>query len=87
MKRLIEVTRDPDRLHSMYLRYSKAEVARQESLDGETRFVNVDWDDSNKIVGIELVAPDDESVDLVAQFAHAHKLSLVGVFIPEIAQA
>jgi len=45
-------------------------------------FVNVDFDERGEIVGIEIVAPDDASVDLVSTFAHANELSLTGVFVP-----
>lgn len=60
----------------MYLRYSDARIANQESLDGDIHFVNVDRDTNGDIVGIEIVAPDDESVDLVAHFVHENSLSL-----------
>jgi hypothetical protein len=68
----------------MYLRYAMEPVAKTISLDDE-HYVNVDVASNGDIVGIEIVFPDDESVDLVAQFAHARSLSLAGVFDPPIA--
>jgi len=83
VKPLIEVTREnATPLHSMYLRYSREPVSATKSLDGEDHFVNVDFDAHGEIVGIEIVAPDDESVDLVSAFAHENRLSLAGVFVP-----
>jgi uncharacterized protein YuzE len=42
----------------------------------------VDRDANGEVVGIEIVAPDDESIHLVVQFAHENRLSLVEVFVP-----
>ena len=85
MKPLIEVTRETEgTVHSMYLRYATEAVANTISLDGD-HYVNVDVASNEDVVGIEIVFPDDESVDLVAQFAHARGLSLAGVFDPPIA--
>lgn len=83
MRQLIEVTREnATPLRSMYLRYSREPVSTTRSLDGDDHFVNVDFDGSGEVVGIEIVAPDDKSVDLVSAFAHENGLSLAGVFIP-----
>lgn len=82
MKQLIEVTREAETPWSIYLRYSRAPVFKTTSLDGAEHFVNVDFDERGEIVGIEIVAPDDASVDLVSTFAHANELSLTGVFVP-----
>jgi hypothetical protein len=85
MKPLIEVTREiAGTNHSMYLRYATDAVAKTISLDDE-HYVNVDVASNDEIVRIEIVFPDDQSVDLVAQFAHARGLSLAGVFDPPIA--
>lgn len=82
MKPLLSVSRDPDDPYPIYLCYSNAKIASQESLDGDLHSVNVDRDVDGNVVGVEIVAPDDESVDLVAQFAHENGLSLAGVFVP-----
>lgn len=82
MNHLIEVRREADAPHSMYLRYSSNAVAKTTSLDGDDHYVNVNYDAAGGVVGIEIVFPDDRSVDLVAASAHAHRLSLAGVFVP-----
>lgn len=79
MKQLIDVTREPEAPHSMYLRYSSDAVTATVSLDGDEHYVNVDYCGS-EVVGIEIVFPGDQSVDLVATFAHQNDLSLAGVF-------
>ena len=81
MKRLIEVTREQSRPNSMYLLYVEGQVAYTTSLDGEDHYVNVDRDASGDVMGIEIVFPDDKSVDLVARFALENALSIEGAFV------
>jgi hypothetical protein len=79
MTSLIEIARERQAPHSMYLRYAKGQAVRTESLDAPDHYVNVDLA-AGKVIGIEIPFPDDRSVDLVAQYAHEQGLSLVGVF-------
>jgi len=52
-----------------------------------TKEVAVDFDGSGEVVGIEIVAPDDETIALATRFALDHDLSLVGVFDPRAISA
>ncbi|MGB6522963.1 MAG: DUF2283 domain-containing protein [Candidatus Cybelea sp.] len=67
--------------HSIYLYYSRNAVARTQTLD-EHYEVAVDFDSSNEVVGIEIVAPGDETIALATRFALDHGLSLAGAFDP-----
>ena len=80
MKQLIEVTRDAE-VGSMYLRYSHAKFDRMERV-GKKELVNADYAADESIIGIEIVLPDDDSIALAIDFARAHELSLLGVFVP-----
>ena len=86
MKPLLEITRDDKAPHSIYLYYSRDPVARTQTLD-ENEEVAVDFDGSGEVVGIEIVAPDDETIALATRFALDHDLSLVGVFDPRAISA
>jgi uncharacterized protein YuzE len=86
MKPLLEITRDHETPHSIYLYYSRDPVARTQTLD-ENYEVAVDFDSSGEIVGIEIVAPDDETIAIATRFALDHELSLVGVFDPRTISA
>lgn len=79
MKPLIAVERkrsehDDVVLVSLYLRYSREPVARTESLDGEV--VNVDYDATGAVIGIEVADVDDDSIALATKFANEHGLGL-----------
>jgi hypothetical protein len=82
MKPLLKVTRERRPPHSMYLRYSDAPVAETSSLDGDDHYVNVDLDTKGEIVGIEIVFPDDGSVELAVSYALERGLSLTGLVAP-----
>jgi uncharacterized protein YuzE len=82
MRKLIKVTRDEARPHAMYLAYSANPVARTKAI-GDKYAVNVDYDESGGVVGIEIVVPNDETIAAVADFAGRNELSLLGIFDPE----
>ncbi len=86
MKPLLEVTRDDQAPHSIYLYYSRDPVARMQTLD-ENYEVAVDYNSSGEVVGIEIVAPDDKTIAIATRFALDHDLSLVGVFDPRTISA
>jgi uncharacterized protein YuzE len=86
MKPLLEITRDDQAPHSICLCYSRNPVARTRTLD-ENYEVAVDFDSSGEVVGIEIVAPDDETTAIATRFALDHHLSLVGVFDPRAISA
>jgi uncharacterized protein YuzE len=86
MKPLLEITRDDQTPHSIYLYYSRNPVARTRTLD-ENYEVAVDFDGSGEVVGIEIVAPDDDTIAIAIRFALDHDLSLVGVFNPRAISA
>jgi uncharacterized protein YuzE len=86
MRPLVEVTRGEESPHSVYLGYSHDAVARTQALDDKYA-VNVDFDDSGAVVGIEIVVPDDETIAIATRFALEHGLSLVGVFDPRAISA
>jgi hypothetical protein len=44
--------------------------------------VNVAFDSSGEVVGVEIVAPDDETIAIATRFAPDHDLSLVDVLDP-----
>ncbi len=81
MKRLIEVTRETAAPYSIYLYYTRNLVAQTKTLD-ENGEVNVDLDESGEVVGIEILAPDDETIAVATRFALENGLSLAGVFDP-----
>jgi uncharacterized protein YuzE len=83
---LVEVTRDEERPHPIYLRYSRHAVSQTQTLDDKYA-VNVDFDDSGEVVGIEIVVPDDETIAIATRFALDNGLSLVGVFDPKAISA
>ncbi len=56
MKPLLEMTRDDQAPHSIYLYYPRDPVARTQTLD-ENDEVAVDFDGAGDVVGIEIVAP------------------------------
>jgi hypothetical protein len=56
-------------------------VACTQTLD-ENYEAAIEFDSSNEVVGIELVAPSDETIALASRFALDHGLSLAGVFDP-----
>jgi uncharacterized protein YuzE len=82
MTRLIEVTRETESPHSMYLRYSKTAVTWTNALHPDGA-VSVDYDANGEVVGIEIVAPDSQTVAIAAEFAVSQGLSLLGVFDPQ----
>jgi uncharacterized protein YuzE len=82
MKPLLKVTRERRPPHSMYLKYSDVPVARTSSLDGDEHYVNVDLDTQGEVVGIEIVFPDDRSVELAVSYALERGLSLTGLVTP-----
>jgi uncharacterized protein YuzE len=86
MKPLLEITRDDQAPHSIYLYYSRNPVARTHTLD-ESYEVAVDFDSSDEVVGIEIVSPDGETIATATRFALDHDLSLVGVFDPRAISA
>jgi uncharacterized protein YuzE len=86
MKPLLDITRDDQAPHSIYLYYSRNPVARTLTLD-ENYEVAVDFDGSGEVVGIEIVAPDDETIATATRFALDHDLSLAGVFDPRAISA
>jgi uncharacterized protein YuzE len=86
MKPLLEITRDDQAPHSIYLYYSRNAVGRTQTLD-ENYGVAVDFDSSGDVVGIEIVAPDDETIAIATRFALDHNLSLAGVFDPRAISA
>ena len=86
MKPLIEVTREELPPHPIYLYYSRNAVARTQTLDHDYS-VNVDFDGSGEVVGIEIVAPNDETIAIATRFALDHNLSLAGVFDPRAISA
>jgi uncharacterized protein YuzE len=79
VKKLLAVTFDSQGPHSMYLRYSRAAVAKTQALD-EKYAVNVDFDDAAEVIGIEIVVPTRDTIDVAAKFATEHGLSLEGAF-------
>jgi uncharacterized protein YuzE len=83
---LVEVTRDEEHPHPIYLRYSRDAVVQTQALDDKYA-VNVDLDDSGEVVGIEIVVPDDETIAIATRFALDNGLSLVGVFDPKAISA
>jgi uncharacterized protein YuzE len=83
MNDLIAVTRESEAPHSMYLRYADSAVTETISLDDD-HYVNVDFATDRSVVGIEIVFPAQESLQLVADFARERQLSVAGV--PQIAQ-
>ena len=70
----------------MYLTYSHNEVVRTDSRDSEGS-VNVDVDANGEAIGIEILNPNDESIQIAFEAANAYGLSLAGVFDPELVQA
>ena len=56
MKPLLEITREEQPPHPIYLYYSRNPVASTQTLD-ENYEVAVDFDSSGEVVGIEIVAP------------------------------
>lgn len=86
MRPLIEVTRDEEQPHSIYLGYSHNAVARTQALDDKYA-VNVDFDGADQVVGIEIAVPDDETIAIATRFALDNGLSLVGVFDPKAISA
>jgi hypothetical protein len=86
MKPLIEVTREEMPPHPIYLYYSRNAVARTQTLDDDHP-VNDDFDGSGKVVGIEIVVPDGETIAIATRFAFDRGLSLVGVFDPRAISA
>lgn len=82
MKPIVEIEHDDaGGMHSMYLRYSEAPVARTVARDPEGS-VNVDLAADGSPVGVELVSTGDEEVSLAIAAAQEYGLSLVGVFNP-----
>jgi uncharacterized protein YuzE len=81
-----EVAREELPPHPVYLYYSRNAVARTQTLDDDYS-VNVDFDSSGEAVGVEIVAPDDETIAIATHFALDHDLSLVGVFDPRAISA
>ncbi len=70
---------------AMYLRYSNAQVARSEMLDGAEGSVGVDFDANGETVGIELISVNDETVAIATHYANEHGLGLTGATFPRAA--
>lgn len=84
MKSLLNCEYDPE-AEAMYLRYSNAEVARSQMLDGDDGVVCADFDAEENVVGIELIVVDNETVSTVTRFANERHLGLAGAHFPTAA--
>lgn len=79
MKRLIEVTRDTEHGVSVYLRYRVTPVVRTKTMN-EPGTVMVDFDAANEPIGIELIDPNTDDLELLARITRELDLSLGGIF-------
>jgi uncharacterized protein YuzE len=66
----------------MYLRYSHEDVAATKAIDPSYE-VNVDYNAAGDVIGVEIVAPNDRTIEIATRFALENGLSLLGVFDPE----
>jgi uncharacterized protein YuzE len=76
----ISIERGDAPYFSLYVRYSKAPVARTMSLDGDAGLVNLDVDAEGEVVGLEAAITKPKQIEMLARIAQERKLGLDGVF-------
>lgn len=79
MQQLLRVTRDTEAGNDLYLYYSEKPIAKTVSMD-DAESVMIDFDAAGGVVGVELLDPDTESLELLTKIAREHELSLDRLF-------